>query len=682
MKYRSYKPFAFLLTTLLALQPVPAHAITFVDLSDVPWSGAAGPIQRAGNLGLVVGDVKNGMHYFRPNASVSLCETAQLAYKLLLHTGKANLSDTITQKWSVVLSNYNLPTWSYDALSYCLEADIITPTELNGYMVNGNPQSATREQAARIFGRTLKYGAPAYSTTSTDTKFADNYQISDTAKSYVALLNEKGIVNGDNTNRFNPKKTLNRAETAVLVTKLYDLMAKSSSFISGTPSYLYPSTGSFVTGTTTNTTTNVTAGTTGTVSANTKTGKIKTLTKHYINLEGDTGSYFFDTTKAPTITVDEERYSVDELVRLWSTKPILKATLTLSGSNTITKLEIEKNSKLKSSDLKGEIKSLSKSKIKVGSKTFSIEDADDITVKIDGKTEDFDELRDLYKDDDVKLTATLTLDSDDYVIKIVVTTDDSDEDDGELTGIGYADDDDYEGYIRVDGRRYYVEDVDDITVKIEGSTKDFDRLYDLYRDLDTDEYIEVEIETDGDDYVTRIKATIEDEDDDDDDKDGDEEGEITDLDDDEIELDDDDSYDLDNDVDVDVTDGETTIDDLDDLIDIFEDDKVIEVEITIKNGDVTKIEGEVIEARGRLIDCGKNSIELEFDESDDTEYKFDKDLDEDEIDVDFDGESKIKNLEDFLDWLDDEDFDADDDDILITLKLEDGYVTEFEAEWD
>lgn len=676
MKYSKYKSLVFLLTAVLAFPPATAHAISFVDLSEVPWSGAAGPIQRAGNLGLVVGDVQNGMHYFRPNAPVSLCETAQLAYKLLLHTGKANLSDTITQKWSVVLSNYHLPTWSYDALSFCLEANIIMPSELNTYTINGNPQAATREQAARIFGRTLKYGAPAHNTTSTDTRFADNYQISDTAKSYVALLNEKGIVNGDNSNHFNPKKTLNRAETAVLVTKLYDLMAKSSSFISGTPSYLYPNTGSFVTGTigtTVNNTTGATTTTGNTAVSNIKTGKIKNITKQYLNLEGDTGSYFFDTAKTPTILVDEERYSVDELVTLWRSKPILQATLTISGNSTITRLEIEKNSKLNSSDLKGEIKSLSKSKIKIGSKTFKIEDEDDITVKIDGKTEDFDELMDVYKDKDLTVKATLTLDSDDYVIKIVATTDEEDDDDedGELTGIDYytssTTSSEYEAYIRVDGKRYYIEDTDDVTIKVDGNSKDFAYLRKLYRDLDNDECIEVELTLDKDDYVTKIKATLED-DDDDDEKDG----EITSLTSKKIKVDKK-SYDLDDDVDVDVTDGETDIDDLDDLIDAVKDDKVIEVEVKVKSGDVVEIKGEVVEASGRFISCTSKYIELEFDHGDVVKYKFE----DDDIDVDFDDENGIRDLDDFLD----EDFDEDDD-ILVTLTLEDGLVVELEAEYD
>ena len=585
----------------------------------------------------------------------------------MLSTGKANLSDVITQKWSVVLSNYHIPSWAYDAMSFCLEADIITPTELNGYILNGNPQPATREQAARILGKTLKHAAPAYNSTATDTTFADNAKISDYNKSYVALLEEKGVISGDGMHRFNPQKTLNRAETAVLVTKIYDLLARSNTFYSGTPVQQY-TTGSFVTGTTTTPIT-TTTNTATTTTAKTKTGKIKTLTKQYLNLEGDSGSYFFDTARATVILVDDERYSVDELVTLWQSKPVLKAALTISGNSTITRLEIEKSSSIKSSDLKGEIKSLSKSKIKIGTKTFNIEDEEDITIKIDNKTKDFDDLMDAYKDKHTTVKATLTLDSDDYVIKIVATTDDKDDDGGELTGINtISNDADYEGYIRVNGKTYYIEDIDDISIKLDGRAKTFAALYDRYHDLKKDEYIDVDITLDKNDYVTKIVATLED-----DSKSGDEEGEITDISKSKIELDDDESYDLDDDVDIDVTDGETTIEDIRDLIDAFKDDKIIEVDLTLKSGDVTKIKGEVTEVGGRLISCTSKYIKLEFDHGDETKYKFE----DDDIDVTFRHKSSIRDLEDFVD----EGFDEDDD-IWVTLTLEDGLVVELEAEED
>ena len=46
-------------------------------------------INKAAELKLVVGETINGKNYFKPKDPVSLTQTCQLAYKLLLETGKA-----------------------------------------------------------------------------------------------------------------------------------------------------------------------------------------------------------------------------------------------------------------------------------------------------------------------------------------------------------------------------------------------------------------------------------------------------------------------------------------------------------------------------------------------------------------------------------------------------------------
>ena len=56
MKYNKAKhSVAFVLAALLACQPVSASAITFADMNQVPWPGAETSINKAAELGLVVG---------------------------------------------------------------------------------------------------------------------------------------------------------------------------------------------------------------------------------------------------------------------------------------------------------------------------------------------------------------------------------------------------------------------------------------------------------------------------------------------------------------------------------------------------------------------------------------------------------------------------------------------------
>ncbi|MBR5816769.1 MAG: S-layer homology domain-containing protein, partial [Anaerotignum sp.] len=222
MKYRkTARPLALLVASILALQPVSALAVTFADINQVPWPGAETSINKAADLGLVVGETINGKSYFRPKDSVSLSESCQFTYKVLLQTKKITADSSVTEKWKNVLNTYQIQDWAHPAVSFCLENGIISIADLSSYVKNGMNVAATREQAAEMLGRALTVGAPSYSATASNTKFNDNANIATDARPYIALLNEAGIVNGDDLKNFNPKKTLNRTETAVMVTNLY-----------------------------------------------------------------------------------------------------------------------------------------------------------------------------------------------------------------------------------------------------------------------------------------------------------------------------------------------------------------------------------------------------------------------------------------------------------------------------
>lgn len=97
-------------------------------------AGAEASINKAASLGLVVGETRNGKTYFRPRDSVSLSESCQLAYKLLMQTGKAKADDSVTQKWTPIMNAYGIQSWAYPAVSYCLENGILATSNLSGFM--------------------------------------------------------------------------------------------------------------------------------------------------------------------------------------------------------------------------------------------------------------------------------------------------------------------------------------------------------------------------------------------------------------------------------------------------------------------------------------------------------------------------------------------------------------------
>lgn len=550
---------AFVVAALLACQPISAYAATFADMNQAPWPGAEVSINKAASLGLVVGETVNGKTYFRPRDSVSLTESCQLAYKLLLQTGKATANASVTEKWAAVLKTYGIKEWAHPAVSFCLEEGIISISNLSSFMKNGSNLPATREQAVTILGRALTTGVPSYSANATTTKFNDNASISSEARPYVALLNQVGVVNGDNVGKFNPKSTLNRTETAVLVTNLYNVLNKSSATTPTNPA------------------------------ASTQSGTVKDMNALYVNFENSNAYYLFASTGA-TVTLNGASSSAAELVKLFKNGTTIKATLTLDSNTRITKLVATADTKTAEEDLTGTIKSLSKSSIKIGSNTYKIDDSSSVSVKIDGSTKKFSDLKEMY-DDGETITATLTLDKDDYVTKIVATTKSSSSSKtDELKEIKKVSGEDYEAYIKVGSTKYYIEDIDDLKVTIDGKTKDFSDLKDAFGDLESGEYFAVSVtldkDSDEDNYITKITATKKT-------STSTKKGEITDLKEKSgskgtIELDDKNTYSI-KDIDEVTVKIDSKTKDFDDLMELFEDDVEMTATLTITGDYVTKI---------------------------------------------------------------------------------------------
>lgn len=550
---------AFVVAALLACQPISAYAATFADMNQAPWPGAEVSINKAASLGLVVGETVNGKTYFRPRDSVSLTESCQLAYKLLLQTGKATANASVTEKWAAVLKTYGIKEWAYPAVSYCLEEGIISISNLGSFMKNGSNLPATREQAVTILGRALTTGVPSYSANATTTKFNDNASISSEARPYVALLNQVGVVNGDNVGKFNPKSTLNRTETAVLVTNLYNVLNKSTATTPTNPA------------------------------ASTQSGTVKDMNALYVNFENSNAYYLFASTGA-TVTLNGASSSAAELVKLFKNGTTIKATLTLDSNTRITKLVATADTKATEDDLTGTIKSLSKSSIKIGSNTYKIDDSSSVSVKINGSTKKFSDLKEMY-DDGETITATLTLDKDDYVTKIVATTKSSSSSKtDELKEIKKVSGEDYEAYIKVGSTKYYIEEIDDLKVTIDGKTKDFSDLKDAFGDLEDGEYFAVSVtldrDSDEDNYITKITATKKT-------STSTKKGEITDLREKTgskgtIELDDKNTYSI-KDIDEVTVKIDSKTKDFDDLMELFEDDVEMTATLTITGDYVTKI---------------------------------------------------------------------------------------------
>ena len=620
------KPVLFLAASLIACQPVSALGVTFSDLDKVPWPGAETSIQKAADLGLMVGETQNGKTIFRPRDKVSLCETVQLAYKLMVNTKKLTPDDSVTEKWSTTMQTYKIPEWAYPALAQCLEKKIVAITDLSSFMNNGAPREATRERATEILGRALEAAVPSLSAGGS-TSFGDNAEISESARPYIALLAQQKIVSGDNQGNFNPKNTLNRSETAVLVSNLYTLLVNSAS-APETPSEP--------------------------VEAAKLEGKIGGMTNFYINFVDSASYYYFSNSGTAKVELNGKSSTLDELLELFRNGTELNAKLTLDSGNRIIAISVTAET---SDALTGNITGCSKSSITIEGKTYPLKDSKDVRVYLDGTLRDFDYLLDTYKDG-VTLNATLSLNTEKRVSKIEAKTISSNEKKGKITDLA-------EDEIVLDGSKsktYEIKDADELSVTINGSKKTFEDLMELF---DDDETITATVTADIKNVVSKIAATTKE-------SSSSDKGVIASLTSSKLKLNGGDSFDIKSKagIDIKIEDGtkESDIDSWDDLELAIKEKKEITVTVKTKNDYVSEITGRVSGVSGTIYDYDKNSLDITTKEDNEYTYEF-----SDKFQVD-NGEINAKDKDSFLTWMDE--YFKRNDDIKVTLALNsDGYIT-------
>ena len=698
MKYhKTTKPLLFALAAMLAIPPVSASAITFADINQAPWPGAEVSINKAAELKLVVGETINGKNYFKPKDPVSLTQTCQLAYKLLLETGKAKADASVLEKWVNVMNTYKIQSWAHPAVSFCLEEGIVSISDLGGFISGEVNRSATREQAAEILGRALEVGVPSKTANATSTIFKDNANISRDAIPYIALLNAEKIVNGDDMGKFNPKSTLNRTETAVMVTNLYNVLKNATTVVKPE-------------------------------SLGTQSGTVKDMNNLYVNFE-NSNAYFLYASTGATITLNNESASVSDIVALFKEGNEIKATLTLDSNNRITKMaatcegaEAESEEKL----TKGELTKMTyddedeDGTITIeGKTTYRIDDAYSVDIFVTSKDEedeeyDYDDFYDLYqqaKKDKSVITVELKFKNDkvDVIEATIKETTNAKKElkgdvIGDITKLKYDSDD--EGEIKIKGKTYKIENVYDIDIEVDGDDADWDELYEWFKEYEEDDLtLYGAVNLDSDDYVEEIlvltkASTVQGKEEEgvvkevtfDEKKD---KGTIT------IGSDEYEAPEIEY-VDIDIEDGKTTIDSWKELFQAYEDGKTMEVTVDVDGDEVVEITGKVTKTKGRLNTFNDTSLTLkgkkskvnvkyEFevsDEDDKDEYEEETQEMLEKISVDIDGLSYVENLYEFMEWLEEAKADKDlhltgDDDFSLEFELDkDGYITEITGEYD
>lgn len=710
---------------------VPAYAASvFADINNLPWAGAATYIEEAYNQGLMAGYVENGKRYCKAKNNVTYNEAVQLMYSIMSSYKGTTVSSSVVSKWTNTMAANNIPSWAYNAVAYALENSILSTNDLRIFMANASTQNnARREDVAVIFGKAL---ATVYSLSSNPTiSYGDSSSVSTTSVPYLELLNRLNIMVGDSNNKFNPKAAINRAEMAVLVSKTYNTLKGNGSSTtnpgqtgqvvqySGTIKSKTSTAGGYsisVSGKTngvsitytftTNSATTVISGSStttvdklktgdsivavcngsvastillmasgsSTTAAETKSGTISGMTSSTISIKSGSSSKTYDVedTSSTKVTIDGSNSTYASLKNKFNGGNDYTVKLSLNSNGEVIQIVAESG---KSSG--NEVKSITSRKLTLtNGKSYGYVDDDELVVKLVSgtSTKPLDDIDDLIeKFDDMKssekMTVALTLDKHDDIEKIVATISSKSSSSSGKT-ISSVDRD--KAYIKIGSDKYYFPDDDDDvkTMRFDGDTYErIDKfLKALENALDDDETLKADITMDDDDeYIYKITVTIGS-------SSSDASGTLKSIDTDErtIKIGSK-TYDYTKSTDFSITDGEDEIDDDDDLYDaIKKDDKTIEIELTIKNKEVTKVEGYVKSVEADIYEFKPNKTAskcyLILDNSSDAKYYF---------------TSKTKFSGDCDDTKDiDEAFNDDNETVTATLTLDkDGKITNIKTRY-
>lgn len=444
---------------------VPAYAATtFVDINTVTWSGFKPFLNQAAELGLMSGYEENGKRYCKPRNNVTYCEAVQLMYSIMKAYTKQDVNDATVTKWKPVISAYNIPTWAYKATAYGLENSILTTAELN--KLQGGTKAANREDVGVIFGKAMDT-VKGYDVKSGATLgYADKDAISATAVPYLELLYRVNLMVGDSDNKFNPKKNITRAEMAVLSVKSYNKLVENK-------------------GTETNQKT-----ATGTVT------DCKTMQNGdiFLTMTASSSSLsLFGVKGKVTAKYNGQTIALSDI----KTGDTVKVTYEGQYMSSIT-VTYSKNGIKQTTEKKYELKDITDSKITVkdGSteKKFYLDD--DVEIRLDGKKSTVSKLSRALED--TSYDVTLTLDKDEYVLKVVAVVNANNPTDGTVTDV-----EDDEITIKSGKKEYTYTLASDVEVTYNGNTMKFSKFQ---RNYDDSNFV-VSLKLDKNNRVSEIKIT-------------------------------------------------------------------------------------------------------------------------------------------------------------------------------
>ena len=198
----------------LAALPASASSATFPDIQS-HW--AKSYIEAMTAAGMFQG-YEDGN--FKPENQLTTAEALALCARAVGLDSDTAL-DIATDYYTEVKDTLNNEqTWFYQEFSICLATGILTSSDLKSLYQSGDlTDPIAKEDLAVYLVRAMQLGPMAERLTSYPLPFDDASSISGDAKPSVYLLHIYGIVEGDEYNDFSPKLSVTRAVMATMLTR-------------------------------------------------------------------------------------------------------------------------------------------------------------------------------------------------------------------------------------------------------------------------------------------------------------------------------------------------------------------------------------------------------------------------------------------------------------------------------
>lgn len=191
----------------LGTYAVAYRDISFEDLGHAAWARQG--ISALAARGILQG---TGDNKFQPGAKVSRAEFVSMLIRSF------ELSDA---KASSSFTDAKTGAWYYEAVASAQKLGIVNGKSDGSFGVSDD---ISRQEMAAMAYRAAQLAGIQFSSSSIDASFLDQEKISSYAQEAVAAMKASGIINGKGNNLFAPQDSATRAEAAIIIYHLFNLI--------------------------------------------------------------------------------------------------------------------------------------------------------------------------------------------------------------------------------------------------------------------------------------------------------------------------------------------------------------------------------------------------------------------------------------------------------------------------